>query len=199
MAKHFRPLTISDIRNETEECISVSFHIPDEWKEEFNFKAGQNITVRSRIGGEEIRRSYSICSSPLENELRVAIKKLEGGKFSSHAHTHFKPAMVLDVLAPTGNFVLNQHASNKKHYVAFAAGSGITPVISILKTILKEEPLSRFTLVYGNRNRNTVIFREELMALKNEYPNRFQLIPVFSREKMEAPVFEGRIDNAKVK
>ena len=117
--------------------------------------------------------------------------------FSSHAHTHFKTGQVLDVLAPTGNFILPLDSSNKKHYVAFAAGSGITPVISLLKTILKEEPCSRFTLIYGNRNRSSVIFREELLALKNEYPEQFQLIMIFSREKMDAPVFEGRIDAAK--
>jgi ring-1,2-phenylacetyl-CoA epoxidase subunit PaaE len=197
VAKHFRPLTISDIRNETEDCLSVSFRIPDEWKEEFKFRAGQNITLRSTIRGEEVRRSYSICSSPYENELRVAIKKVEEGLFSSFAHETFKPAQTLEVLAPTGNFILPLLASNNKHYVAFAAGSGITPVISILKTILQEEPLSRFTLVYGNRTRSSVIFREELLALKNDHPGRFQLINIFSREKMDAPLFEGRIDTAK--
>ena len=124
------------------------------------------------IDGEELRRSYSICSSPIENELRVAIKKLEGGKFSSHAHDHFKPAMALDVLAPTGNFILNLDREQKKHYIAFAAGSGITPVISLLKTILHQEPRSRFTLVYGNKNRSGVIFREELLALKNDHPGK---------------------------
>jgi len=190
-------LKILDIRNETPDCISVSFHIPEEWKEEFQYKAGQNLTLRSSIKGEEIRRSYSICSSPHEDELRVAIKKVEDGLFSSHAHETFKKSVVLDVLAPTGNFYLPLQASNKKHYVAFAAGSGITPVISILKAILKEEPLSRFTLIYGNRNRSSVIFREEILAFKNDHPEQFQLIPVFSREKMDAPVFEGRIDAAK--
>ena len=197
MAKHFRPLSILDIRNETDDCVSVSFQIPDIWKEEFKFKAGQNITLRTSIGGEEIRRSYSICSSPLDNELRVAIKKVEEGLFSSHAHAHFKSSQILDVLAPTGNFVLPIHGSNKKHYVAFAAGSGITPVISLLKTILKEEPLSRFTLIYANRNRSSVIFREELLALKNEYPEHFHLMMIFSREKMDAAISEGRIDSAK--
>jgi ring-1,2-phenylacetyl-CoA epoxidase subunit PaaE len=197
VAKHFRPLTILDIRNETTECISVSFRIPDEWKEEFQYKAGQNITLLTHIQGEEVRRSYSICSSPYENELRVAIKKLESGLFSTHAHQHFKTEQTLEVLAPTGNFFLPLVASNKKHYVAFAAGSGITPVISLLKTILKEEPGSRFTLIYGNRTRGSVIFREELMALKNSHPEQFQLIPIFSREKMDAPVFEGRIDAGK--
>jgi ring-1,2-phenylacetyl-CoA epoxidase subunit PaaE len=197
VAKHFRPLTILDIRNETADCLSVSFHIPEEWKEEFQFKAGQNITLKTNINGREVRRSYSICSSPYQNELRVAIKKVEEGLFSSHAHLHFKPSQLIDVLAPTGNFILPLHTTNKKHYVAFAAGSGITPVISLLKTILKEEPLSIFTLIYGNRNRGSMIFREELLALKNDYPERFQLIPVFSREKMDAPIFEGRIDAAK--
>ena len=197
MAKHFRTLRILDIRNETDDCVSVSFHIPDEWKEEFKYIAGQNITLRSTIRGEEVRRSYSICSSPYENELRVAIKKVEEGLFSSHAHQHFKPAQSLEVLAPTGNFILPLQAVNKKHYVAFAAGSGITPVISILKTILREEPLSRFTLVYGNRTRSSVIFREELLALKNDHPEQFQLVPVFSREKMDASIFEGRIDAEK--
>jgi ring-1,2-phenylacetyl-CoA epoxidase subunit PaaE len=197
VAKHFRPLTILDIRNETADCISVSFHIPDEWKEEFQFRPGQNITLRSSIQGQEIRRSYSICSSPHDNELRVAIKKAEGGLFSTHAHRYFKVSQTLDVLAPTGNFSLPLNVKNKKHYIAFAAGSGITPVISILKTILKEEPFSSFTLIYGNRNRSSVIFREELLALKNEHPEQFQLINIFSREKMDAPVFEGRIDAAK--
>lgn len=197
MAKHFRPLAIIDIRNETADCISLSFHIPDEWKEEFKFIAGQNITLRSVIRGEEVRRSYSICSSPYENELRIAIKKVEKGLFSSYAHEHFKLALVLDVMAPTGNFCLPVHAANKKHYVAFAAGSGITPVISILKTILKDEPLSRFTLIYGNKNRSSIIFREELLSLKNDYPDHFQLIHIFSREKMDAAVFEGHIDKSK--
>jgi ring-1,2-phenylacetyl-CoA epoxidase subunit PaaE len=187
-----------DIRSETADCVSVSLHIPEEWKNEFRYKPGQNLTLRSVIEGEEVRRSYSICSSPFENELRIAIKKVESGKFSSHAHQHFQPSQTLEVLAPTGNFYLPPASGNGKHYVAFAAGSGITPVISILKTVLKEEPQSRFTLIYGNRNRSSVIFREELLALKNDYPEHFQLIHIFSREKMDAPIFEGRINAAKI-
>lgn len=196
MAKHFRPLTISDIRNETPDCVSVSFQIPDHLKEEFTFHAGQNVTLRLTIDGEEVRRSYSICSSPSENELRIAIKKVEEGLFS-YAHANFRKTHTLDVMSPTGNFVLPLQPSNRKHYVAFAAGSGITPVISILKTILQEEPFSRFTLIYGNRNRASVIFKEELLDLKNTHPERFQLISIFSREKMDAPLFEGRIDRDK--
>ena len=197
MAKHFRTLTVLDIRKDTEDCLLVSFFIPDEWKEEFKYKAGQNITIRININGIEVRRSYSICSSPFENELQVAIKKVEGGIFTTYAHQHFKPTQTLEVLAPTGNFVMLPNPIQKKHYLAFAAGSGITPVFSMLKSILKEEPLSYFSLVYGNRNRSSVIFREELMDLKNKYPEQFQWIPVFSREKMDAPIFEGHIDGTK--
>jgi ring-1,2-phenylacetyl-CoA epoxidase subunit PaaE len=197
VAKHFRPLKILDVRDETADCISVSFHIPPQWTDEFLFRAGQNVTLRAQIGGEEVRRSYSICSAPHENELRVAIKKQASGLFSSYAHQHFKPAQVLEVMAPTGNFSLALNQNNKKHYVAFAAGSGITPVISILKTVLKEEPASRFTLIYGNKTRSSVIFREELLAMKNDFPERFQLITLFSREKMDAVVLEGRIDEEK--
>lgn len=197
MAKHFHPLTIRDIRNETPECMSVSFHIPEELKEEFRFVSGQNVTLRSFIQGKEVRRSYSICSSPHENELRVAIKKVEDGFYSSYAHQYFKESQILEVLPPTGNFVLPLNKTNSKQYVAFVAGSGITPVISLLKTILREEPNSSFTLIYGNRNRASAIFREELLALKNDFPQRFQLINIFSREKMDAPLFEGRIDAVK--
>jgi len=197
VAKHFRSLTISDIRTETPDCISVSFHIPPEWSDEFRFMAGQNITLRHPVAGEDLRRSYSICTSPHENELRVAIKKVTSGRFSSHAHENFTKGQAIDVMAPTGNFILPLNSSRSRHYVAFAAGSGITPVISLLKSVLREEPRSRFTLVYGNRSRNAVIFREELLALKNDYPQRFQLILVFSREKMDSALFEGRIDASK--
>lgn len=197
MAKHFRSLTIRDIRKETPDCISVAFHIPEEWAEEFRFKAGQNITIRTQMLGEELRRSYSICASPHENELRIAIKKAPGGRFSTYALESLKAAQSLEVLPPTGNFQLTLDEKNKNHYIAFAAGSGITPVISLIKSVLKEEPLSRITLIYGNRNRNSIIFREELENLKNIFPERFQLIHIFSREKSDAPVNEGRIDATK--
>lgn len=197
MAKHFHSLAVKDIRKETPDCISVSFHIPEEWKEEFRYKAGQNITIRAQMLGEELRRSYSICSSPHENELRIAIKKAPGGRFSTYALESLKAAQVLDVLPPTGNFQIFLDEKNKKHYIACAAGSGITPVISLIKSILKEEPGSQTTLIYGNRTRNDIIFREELEDLKNNFPERLQLIHIFSREKSDAPIHEGRIDPAK--
>ncbi len=197
MAKHFRTLAIRDIRKETADCISVSFHIPEEWKEEFQFKAGQNITIRTKMLGEELRRSYSICSGPHEDELRIAIKKAPGGRFSTYALESLKAAQLLEVLPPTGNFQLSLDKKNKRQITAFAAGSGITPVISLIKTILKEEPLSQVALIYGNRTRSSIIFREELEALKNNYPDRLQVIHIFSREKADAPINEGRIDIAK--
>ncbi|HVY73685.1 MAG TPA: 1,2-phenylacetyl-CoA epoxidase subunit PaaE [Puia sp.] len=198
MAKHFRSLFIKSVRRETPECVSVVFDIPEALEEEFRFRAGQNVTLRVHMLGEELRRSYSICSSPHENELRIAIKKAPGGRFSTYAVESLKAAQSLEVMAPTGNFLLNLDSRNQKQYVALAAGSGITPVISLIKSILKDEPKSSVALIYGNRNRSSVIFREELENLKNIYPGRFQLIHVFSREKTDAPINEGRIDAEKL-
>lgn len=192
MSTHFHKLTIKDIRNETQECVSISFHIPDELKQQFQFTQGQNITVKAIIHNEEIRRSYSICSSPLENELRIAVKKIRNGKFSDHAG-HLSKGDSLDVLAPSGKFYTSLNPSNKKNYIAFAAGSGITPVISIIKATLASEPNSSFTLVYGNKNRSSIIFREELEAIKNRSITRFALHHILSREKTDAPIYTGRI------
>lgn len=198
MAVHFHPLRIKDIRKETPDCISVSFEIPEPLKSEFAFDHGQNITIKKKIAGEELRRSYSICSSPFENELRIAIKKVAGGKFSSFANEVLKINDTLDVLPPTGRFNTKLNPENKKQYLAFAAGSGITPVISIIKTTLQTEPQSRFTLVFGNRGRHSIIFFEELEALKNKYLNRFIFINILSREKTDAPVNSGRINTQKL-
>ena len=198
MAVHFHKLKVKDVRKETADCVSVSFVLPDELKNDFAFAQGQNITVKKTIGGEELRRSYSICSAPYENELRIAIKKVEGGKFSGFANTVLKRGDELDVLPPTGKFHTKLQAINCKHYLAFAAGSGITPVISILKTSLQTEPQSRFTLVFGNRGRNSIIFFEELEGLKNKYLDRFNFINILSREKTDTPVNSGRINNTKL-
>lgn len=196
MSTHFHKLTIKDIRNETPDCTSIAFHVPDELKEVFCFTQGQNITVRAFIDNEEIRRSYSICSSPLDNELRIAVKKLDNGKFSSYADT-LKRNDQLEVLPPTGKFYTTLLPSNTKNYIAFAAGSGITPIISIIKTTLAIEPDSSFTLIYGNKNRSAVIFKEELDALKNRYMSRFALHHIFSREETDAAVNHGRITTEK--
>ena len=196
MSTHFHKLTIRDIRNETSECVSIAFNIPEELKKEFGFVQGQNITIKAVINDEEIRRSYSICTSPLENELRIAVKKISNGKFSSYVD-NLKRNDELEILPPTGKFYTGLNPSNKKNYIAFAAGSGITPVISIIKTTLATEPQSNFTLIYGNKNRGSIIFKEELEAIKNKYMSRFILHHILSREQTDAEVNHGRISAEK--
>jgi ring-1,2-phenylacetyl-CoA epoxidase subunit PaaE len=198
MAIHFHPLTVKDIRQEAPGCVSVAFEIPQHLRETFSFTQGQNITLKTTINGEPVRRSYSVCTAPFENELRVAIKQVEGGMFSSFANTKLKKGDVLDVLPPAGKFYTALQPAQKKHYLAFAAGSGITPIISIIKTTLQTEPESRFTLVYGNRNRGSIIFFEELEQLKNRYMTRFNLVHVLSREKTDTPLHFGRINETKL-
>lgn len=194
MAVHFHSLKVKEVKNETPDCVSIAFEVPENLQTEFIFEQGQNITIKKEIDGEEIRRSYSICSAPFENELRVAVKKVDGGKFSTYANSSLKAGDILEILPPTGRFNTKLETKNSKHYLAFAAGSGITPVISIIKTTLQTEPASSFTLVFGNRGRHSIIFFEELEGLKNKYLNRFNFINILSREKTDAPVNSGRID-----
>jgi len=194
MAVHFHTLTVKEVRSETPDCVSLAFDVPEDLQSEFVFEQGQNITIKKEIDGEEIRRSYSICSAPFEKELRVAVKKVDGGKFSTYANSTLKAGDALDILPPTGRFNTKLQATNHKQYLAFAAGSGITPVISIIKTTLQAEPASSFTLVFGNRGRHSIIFFEELEGLKNKYLNRFNFINILSREKTDAPINSGRID-----
>lgn len=198
MAVHFHSLKVKDVKKETPDCISVAFEVPSSLKEEFSFEQGQNITLKKVIDGEELRRSYSICTSPFENELRIAIKKVEGGRFSSYANDVLKINDFLDVLPPTGKFNTRLNSENKNDYLAFAAGSGITPVISIIKTTLQAESNSSFTLVFGNKGRNSIIFFEELEGLKNKYLNRFNFINILSRERTDAPINSGRINKQKL-
>lgn len=197
MASHFCKLQIADIRRETEDCVSIAFAVPDQLQETFRFIQGQNITIRTRIEGEEIRRSYSICSSPFDNELRIAVKKVPGGLFSTYANDQLHIGDELDVLPPTGKFYTPLDPANPKRYLAFAAGSGITPVLSLIKTTLATEPESHFTLVYGNRHRPSIIFREELEALKNRYMHRLALHHILSRERVDIALHQGRIDAVK--
>jgi len=198
MSIHFHKLTVKDVRRETPECVSVLFEIPEEIKKEFAFNQGQSLTMRTFLKGEEIRRTYSICASPSDNEWRVAIKKQEGGLFSSFANDQLKAGDVLEVMQPVGKFYTELDPAKKKSYVAFAAGSGITPVISIIKTTLRTEPHSFFTLVYGNRNKNSIIFKEELEGLKDKFIDRFRIIHILSRERTDALINSGRIDTKKL-
>lgn len=197
MSTHFHPLTIKNIRRETKDCVSIAFDIPAELAPEYLYKPGQNITLRINIDGEEIRRSYSICSSPSDNELRVAIKEISTGKFSLYANKHLREGDQLDLLPPSGKFFAKLDPSNQKNYLAFAAGSGITPVLSMIKSTLEIEKHSNYTLIYGNRNRGSIIFREQLEALKNRYIDRLVIHHVLSRERTDAPINHGRIDASK--
>lgn len=194
MSIHFHKLRIKEIRKETPDCVSVLLDVPPELQDAFLYRQGQSLTMRTTINNEEVRRTYSICSSPLEKTWRVAIKKVEGGLFSSLANERLKEGDFIEVMPPVGKFYVELNPANKKNYLAVAAGSGITPVISIIKTTLQTEPHSQFTLVYGNRSRASIIFFEELEALKNKYVSRFNFINVLSRERTDAPVNFGRIN-----
>ena len=163
----------------------------------FAYKQGQYLTLKTTIHGEEVRRSYSICSSPLDNELRVAIKKVEQGIFSTYANEALKKGDILDAMPPIGKFFTELDPQQSKEYVGFASGSGITPLLSIIKTTLRTELKSTFTLVYGNRNRHSIIFKEELEGLKNLYMDRFRIVYILSREKTDAAINFGRIDAEK--
>ncbi|OQY93339.1 MAG: phenylacetic acid degradation protein [Sphingobacteriales bacterium UTBCD1] len=193
MSLHFHTLRVKEVRKETPECVSVLFEVPGEKRESFSFIQGQSLTMRAFLNGEEVRRTYSICGSPLDHEYRVAIKKQEYGLFSTFANEQLKAGDTLEVMEPVGKFYSELNPSYKKNYLAFAAGSGITPVISIIKTTLRTEPESRFTLVYGNRNRVSIIFLDELEGLKNMFMDRFSLMHILSQEQSEIPVNYGRI------
>lgn len=195
MALHFHQLTISDIRQETPDCVSIAFNIPEGLKPVFKYIQGQNITIKTDL--DEARRSYSICTSPLEDEFRVAVKRVPNGVFSTYVTERLKKGDLLDVMAPTGTFFTEVSATNKKEYVFFAAGSGITPVISIIKTILLTEKESSVTLVYGNKNTSSIIFKEAIEALKDKHLQRFRVFHILSRERTEADFNYGRIDVSK--
>ena len=193
----FHSLKISNIRQETDDTVSIAFDVPHDLHEEYQFNAGQYLTLKTVIGGEDTRRSYSICSGLFDDELRVAVKKIKGGLFSCFANDVLKEGDELDVMTPMGNVFTHLDATHEKHYVGFAAGSGITPLISIIRTILIYEPKSTFTLVYGNKNRKSIIFREGLIDLKNSFISRFNMINVLSREDQEIDLFSGRITGEK--
>lgn len=194
----FYPLQVKDIRQETSDCVSVAFVIPPQYKDVFAFQQGQYLTLRTHIEGEEVRRSYSICTAPQDNDLRVAIKQVENGKFSTYANCLLKKGDTLEAMPPMGNFYTPLSISNVKSYVFFAAGSGITPVISNIKAILRTEPQSYCTLLYGNQRVSTIIFKEDIEALKNQHLGRFQVFNILSRESTESNLMHGRLDKAKI-
>lgn len=200
----FYSLKVKDIRQETPDCVSIAFNVPDSLMSEFSFNQGQYLTLRTFIAGDEVRRSYSICSSPFEHEWRVAVKQIPDGLFSTYANKVLKKGDWVDVAPPLGNFntplsIAADEGGSSKNYIFFAAGSGITPIISNIKAILAAEPQSHCTLIYGNRRISSIIFKEEIEALKNKHLDRFQVFNVLSRERTESDLMYGRLDTDKIR
>lgn len=193
----FHSLRIREVRPETREAVSVAFEVPPELEDSFRFTQGQYLVLRTELDGEEVRRSYSICTGVNDGELRVAIKQVPGGRFSSYANSTLEAGQTLDVMPPAGSFHVPLDAARHGNYLAVAAGSGITPILSIIKTTLEAELHSRFTLIYGNRSSASALFREQLEDLKNRYLERLNLIYVFSREQQDVDLYNGRIDGGK--
>jgi len=194
----FHSLQVKQIERPTEESVAISFDIPENLKEEFKYKQGQYLTLRTEINNDEVRRSYSICSCPLDDELTVAIKRVEGGLFSNFANDQVKAGDVLEVMPPNGKFFTEVDPANEKEYVGFAGGSGITPILSIIETVLRTEPKSYFTLFYANRKSSTIIFQEKLEALKNKYMQRFSIHHILSDEITDTELYNGFIDKEKL-
>lgn len=195
----FHTLRVSDVKRETEDCVSIALEIPTALTEDYKFIQGQYLTFKHQHNGEEIRRSYSICSSPLDGELRVAVKKVPNGRFSTFANEALAVGAALETMTPEGNFwrPLNPSAANQ--YVAFAAGSGITPMMSIIKTTLEMEPQSTFLLFYGNKSTRSIIFKDQIEDLKDTYLNRLEVHHILSREDQGTDWLKGRIDGNKCK
>jgi ring-1,2-phenylacetyl-CoA epoxidase subunit PaaE len=194
----FAPLRVAAVERLTPDAVALTFDVPPELREQYAFAPGQHLTLRATIDGEEVRRSYSICSPPSSGNLRIAVKRLEGGVFSGRTIQQVGVGDVLDVMRPAGRFGVRLDPAQAKRYAAIVAGSGITPVMSILAAVLETEAASEFTLVYGNRDAGSVMFLEELADLKDRYPDRLQLVHVLSREEREAELLTGRIDDAKL-
>jgi ring-1,2-phenylacetyl-CoA epoxidase subunit PaaE len=193
----FHELIVKEVRKETADTVSIAFDVPETEQEKFNFIPGQYLTLRKEIAGQDVRRSYSICASPQENDLRVAVKLVEGGLFSTFANSELQAGDRLEVMPPDGRFIAKLNPTHSKGYMLFAAGSGITPVISIAKSVLETEPNSHVVLVYGNRNFESIIFREELEGLKNNFMGRFRLFHIMSGETLGGSLFSGRITGEK--
>lgn len=195
--RKFHALTVSDKRNETPDSMRLTLTLPDELREAFDFLPGQHLPIQIEIDGKPVRRTYSICSTPGNGVLQLGIRVQPGGVFSSFVADKLQTGDLLQVMPPFGQFHADIDPANHKTYLAFAAGSGITPIMSIVTAILEREPGSRFLLFYGNRRQNTTMFVDDLYALKNRFPERLQLFFLFTREEQEYPLFSGRMDKEK--
>jgi ring-1,2-phenylacetyl-CoA epoxidase subunit PaaE len=192
MSLHFHPLRVKSVRPDTDEAVIVSFEVPEAVAGEFRFTQGQHLTVRKSLEGVEHRRSYSICAGVEDGELRVGVRKVPGGVFSTWINERLQPGDTLQVMAPEGRFFVPLAPGEARHYLGIAGGSGITPILSIMKTVLAAEPLSHFTLIYANRRQRSTMFMEEIEDLKNRYLTRLVLHLVFSQEQMDVPLNSGR-------
>ncbi|WP_340617767.1 1,2-phenylacetyl-CoA epoxidase subunit PaaE [Xenorhabdus entomophaga] len=190
----FHRLSIAAIERETPDAVTVTLHVPDELKNRFCYQPGQHLTLKAQVNGEELRRCYSICSSPLDDVLQIGVKAVYQGRFSTFINQQLKVGDELEVMLPQGNFGHCPDANQQGHYLAIAAGSGITPILSIIKSTLAQESDSTFTLIYGNRTSRSVMFKEALADIKNRYLDRFQVLYLFSQEATDSPLFNGRID-----
>ncbi len=193
MGVHFHPLKVAEIVPETAEAYSIRFEIPPDLRDAFAFKAGQHLTLRATIDGAEVRRNYSLCTAPAESDWMVTVKRIGGGLFSNWVGDQLKAGDTIEVMVPHGSFTTEFKASNKRHLVGIAGGSGITPVVSLIRTLLREEPASRFTLFYGNRDSSSVIFLETLAGLKDKHIGRLELYHFLDQEEQEIALFNGML------
>ena len=195
----FYTLPVASVSRSTRDAVVVAFAVPDELQDVFHFRPGQYLTLRTHLDGQELRRSYSICAAPHDKLLRVAIKRVNDGAFSTWANSHLEAGSTLDVMPPDGHFTVEFDPAQSHRYVAFAVGSGITPILSLVKTALNTEPGSSFTLFFGNRASSAIMFREEIEDLKNTYMERFSIVYIMSRETQDIDLFNGRLDGDKVR
>jgi len=198
MAKGFYKVSVSEIQNTTDDCVIVSLAIPAELKEKFVFKQGQYLTLKSEINGESVQRSYSICSATTEDILKVGIKQVPHGRFSTYANQVLKPGDDVEAMPPNGNFYIDVDENADREIVCFAAGSGITPIISIVKTHLELEPKTRFKLFYINQTVSSIILKEELEALKNQFMERLEIFHFLTKQNRAVELFNGRLNVQKL-
>jgi ring-1,2-phenylacetyl-CoA epoxidase subunit PaaE len=198
MTVHFHALKVAEVVPETAEANSIRFEIPPELRDAFAFKAGQHLTLRAMIDGEEVRRNYSLCTAPADGDWMVTVKRIRGGLFSNWVGDRLKAGDTIEVMVPHGSFTTDFDPSNQRHLVAIAGGSGITPVMSLIKTLLREEPYSRFTLFYGNRDSSSVIFLERLAALKDKHLGRLEIYHFLDQEEQDIDLFNGMLNRERL-
>ncbi|ADO48669.1 1,2-phenylacetyl-CoA epoxidase subunit PaaE [[Enterobacter] lignolyticus] len=195
----FHSLTVAKVEPETRDAVTITFTVPQALQSAYAFRPGQHLTLKARLAGEELRRCYSICRRAVPGEISVAVKAIDGGRFSGYARAQIKAGMTIDVMVPQGNFGYQPQPERTGSYLAIAAGSGITPMLAIMESTLQTEPHSQFTLIYGNRSSQTMMFRQALADLKDRWPARLQLVCLFSQESLDSELLHGRIDGEKLR